>query len=566
MKQIIILFVLLLVILEATASEASPGQHTLHNTNGGKKYGGAIHLNENEEPRSFDPAQISEKGNIDIAENIYDRLLEYDENLNVRPSLAKSMPEISPDGLIYTFHLRTDVYFHDDPCFPGSIGRKFTARDVLYCWTRSCDPRTRTLAMPYFEIIQGAQEYYADPILHSEGVKGIQTPDDSTFVVTLTTPFSPFIDYCATVGFICPREAIERYGDDFIHHAVGTGPFKLVDYEAGNYCLLLRNQHYWGKDPEDNQLPYLDSVRFTFVQDSRIEMLEFKAGRLDHKYRIPSGSFENVFDKSNRLKDEYRQYQIGRVAANSTQFYGFNCEMPGVSNVHLRRAISLAIDRKKIVADILGEQASGPGDYGLVPPSMLPNRAINGMNFNPAKARKELGIAKKELNGKIPEIKLCVNQGGGRNQQVAQAVISMVKDCLGIDIQIEIRSWPDLTELIDAGKAPFFRLGWISDYPNPQSFLALLYGNNIPSSGPSSMNLVRYRNSVFDRLYEEALRETNRSKALNLWAQCDRVAVEDAAMVILYYDEDFHLLQPWVMDFPINSQNDNAMKHVWFSQ
>jgi peptide/nickel transport system substrate-binding protein len=80
------------------------------------------------------------------------------------------------------------------------------------------------------------------------------------------------------------------------------------------------------------------------------------------------------------------------------------------------------------------------------------------------------------------------------------------------------------------------------------------------------MNLVHYSNPVFDRLYEQALRETERSKALSLWAQCDMVAVKDAAMVILYYDEDFHLLQPWVMDFPLNAQNDNPMKGVWFSE
>ena len=122
------------------------------------------------------------------------------------------------------------------------------------------------------------------------------------------------------------------------------------------------------------------------------------------------------------------------------------------------------------------------------------------------------------------------------------------------------------TPMIDDGKAGYFRLGWIADYPDPQNFLNLLYSKNIPANGPSSVNQTRYKNPEFDRVYEQAIAETDRAKAMQLWAQCDQIAINDAPQVILYYDEDYHVIQPWVKDFPIDPQDNNPMKRVWLSE
>ncbi|HYM19373.1 MAG TPA: ABC transporter substrate-binding protein [Candidatus Kapabacteria bacterium] len=565
-KYVLLAFVMLLAL--GSCVKKHQVSHTLRDGKGGKKFGGTLNVNETGDLRSLDPPQINDQTSSHIAENIYDRLIEFDSVLNFRPCLARALPEISADGITYTFHLRNDVYFQDDPCFPNGKGRKFTAQDVVYSWTRCCDPRTNTLALPYFQVIRGAKEYF-DSKASLSGVSGLKAPDDTTLVVTLVKPFSPFINYC-TVGaaYIYAHEAVEYYGKDFTHHGVGTGPYRFLDYKEGRYCLLARNEHYWQHDDAGNKLPYIDSVKFSFIQDDKSELLEFKAGKLDHKYRIPNEFFNDVVDQDKHLVGEYKQYQLARIAALATQFHGFNCMYPGVSNVHLRRAIAFAIDRRKIVKYVLRGQAFSPGEHGLVPPGMpgYPFDSVHGFVFNPDSARAELEIAKHELDGNIPDLTLYVNKGGGRNQDVAQAVQGQIKENLGIDVHLEVKEWSQLTPMVDDGKAAYFRLGWIADYPDPQNFLNLLYSKNIPSSGPSSINQTRYRNPEFDKIYEQAMSETDRATVLRLLAKCDQLAIVDAPQVILYYDEDYHLIQPWVRNFPINAQDNNPFKWTWFSE
>src|SRR5205814_1652777 len=112
------------------------------------------------------------------------------------------------------------------------------------------------------------------------------------------------------------------------------------------------------------------------------------------------------------------------------------------------------------------------------------------------------------------------------------------KENLGINLELQQLEFSQLTPRIDDGKAPFFRLGWVADYPNPENFLNLLYGKTVPSSGPSTINSTRYKNPEYDRLFEAAIAEVDRSKTNQLFAEAENVAMQDAPYVVLYYDED----------------------------
>jgi peptide/nickel transport system substrate-binding protein len=252
----------------------------------------------------------------------------------------------------------------------------------------------------------------------------------------------------------------------------------------------------------------------------------------------------------------------------AVQFYGFNTTTPPVNNRHLRRAIAFAVDRDKIIKYILKDQAAGPGVHGIVPPAMpgYPVDRVHGFSFNPDSALAELALAKKELGGDIPPLTLYLNAGGGRNTEVAEAIQSQVKENLGITVNLQMLEFSQLTPRIDDGKASFFRLGWIADYPDPENFLNLLYGKNIPPSGPSTINSTRYNNPEFDRLFADAITETDHAKVLQLFADAENIAIQDAPMVVLYYDEDYHLLQPNVRDFPANAMFQLDMKYCWFSE
>ncbi len=565
-------FVFFIILLCGTlfpsCSRKAGIQHSLREGSGGKKLGGTFHVNETADIRSLDPVQMNDQSSVQVGENVYDRLLEFDEGLNLIPGLS-ALPEISKDGLTYTYHLRTDAYFHDDACFPNGKGRKFVASDAIYCYTRALDRTTNTGAEPYFKYIKGGPAYYESNKLPSGGLPGMQALNDSTLVITLEKPFSPFLFYPAVgFGFIYPHEAVEHYGRDFVFHPVGTGAFKFVEYKQAQYCNLVRNERYWKHDSAGNQLPYLDTLQFSFILDNKVEIEQFQAKKLDHVYRIPSEFFQDMVDDHKELKGNWKKYNLVHVPALAVQFYGFNCTTPPVNNRHLRRAIAFAVDRDKIIKYILKGQAAGPGVHGIVPPSMpgYPVDLVHGFRFNPDSALAELALAKKELGGTIPDVTLYLNAGGGRNTEVAEAIQSQVKENLGINLQLQMLEFSQLTPRIDDGKAPFFRLGWIADYPNPENFLNLLYGKSIPPSGPSTINSTRYNNPEFDRLFEAAINETDRVKSYQDFAEAENVAIQDAPYVVLYYDEDYHLLQPNVRDFPANAMFQLDMKYCWFSE
>ncbi len=542
-------------------------KHSLRPGKGGKMYGGTFRINETADIRSLDPVQMNDQTSVQVGENVYDRLLEFDEKLNLIPGLS-AMPVISNHGLTYTYHLRTDVYFQDDPCFPGGKGRKFVASDVIYCFTRALDRTTNTGAEPYFRYIEGAEQYYLSNKLPPGGIPGLKAPNDSTVVITLTKPFSPFLYYPAVgFAFIYPHEAVDYYGRNFVLHPVGTGAFRFVKYKQSQYCTLVRNPHYWKFDSSGNRLPYLDTIQFTFIPDTKVELQEFEANKLDHVYRIPSEFFQEMVSPNKELKGKWKKYRLVHVPALSVQFYGFNTTDPVVSNRHLRRAIAFAIDRKKIIRYVLKGQAAQPGNYGIVPPAMpgYPYKLVHGFSFHPDSALHELAIAKQELGGQIPAITLYYNAGGGRNTDVAEAIQSELKENLGLTVHLQLLEFSELTPRVDDGKAPFFRLGWIADYPNPENFLNLLYGKSIPPSGPSTINSTRYKNPVFDSLFRAAIAETDQAKSFALFAKAENIAIQDAPYVILYYDEDYHLLQPNVRDFPANAMYQLDMKYCWFS-
>jgi len=541
--------------------------HSLRAGKGGKMYGGTFHVNETADIRSLDPVQMNDQTSVQVGENVYDRLLEFDENLNLIPGLS-ALPVISNNGCTYTYHLRTDAYFNDDPCFPGGKGRKFVAADVIYCYTRALDRTTNTGAEPYFKYIKGGAAYYSSNKLPPGGLPGLQAPNDSTIVITLDKPFSPFLFYPAVgFGFIYPHEAVEHYGRDFVFHPVGTGAYRFVQYKQAQFCTLVRNDRYWKFDSAGNRLPYIDTVQFTFIPDNKVELQEFEANKLDHVYRIPSEFFQEMVGPNKELKGKWKKYHLVHVPALAVQFYGFNTTSPVVSNRHLRRAIAFAIDRNKIIRYVLKGQAAEPGNHGIVPPSMpgYPINTVHGFSFHPDSALAELALAKQELGGTIPDLTLYFNAGGGRNTDVAEAIQSQLKENLGINLHLQMLEFSELTPRVDDGKAPFFRLGWIADYPNPENFLNLLYGKSVPPSGPSTINSTRYKNPAFDRLFDSAIDETDRAKSFTLFAEAENIAIQDAPYIVLYYDEDYHLLQPNVRDFPANAMFQLDMKYCWFS-
>ncbi|HEY1115120.1 MAG TPA: ABC transporter substrate-binding protein, partial [Chitinophagaceae bacterium] len=223
---------------------------------------------------------------------LYNTLVEVDSQLNIVPSLATRWA-VSDDRKTYTFFLRNDVFFHDDPCFPGGKGRRMTARDVEYSLRRIMD---KTTASPGAWIFNNRVD-------SAEGFKAL---NDTTFQVKLLQPFNPILgilsmQYCSVI----PREAVQKYGNDIRRHAVGTGPFQFVAWEEGQALILKKNPRYFERNEKGQRLPYLDGVKVTFYDSKATEFLLFRQGKLDFINDIDASFKDEVLTKRGTLRKEW---------------------------------------------------------------------------------------------------------------------------------------------------------------------------------------------------------------------------------------------------------------------
>ena len=217
-----------IISLLLTVLAISSCQHG--NDNSDKKI---FKYNESAGIASLDPAFAKDQAMIWATSQLFNGLIQLDSNLNVRPCIAKSW-NISNDGLTYTFHLRPDVYFHKSDCFADST-RCVVAADFVYSFNRILDEK---VASPGRWIFSEVDYDGSQPAFFA--------PNDSTFIIRLRQPFSPFLGmlgmpYC----FVVPHEVVEHYGTDFRQHPIGTGPFKFQLWKENTKLVMRKNPYYF---------------------------------------------------------------------------------------------------------------------------------------------------------------------------------------------------------------------------------------------------------------------------------------------------------------------------------
>jgi len=545
----------------------------LKEAKGGKYYGGVFKSNETEYFRSLYPPNITEVGGHRIANQIYEGLVMFDQkDLSVKPALAESW-DISDDGLTYTFHLRKGVVFHDDPCFPNGEGREFKAQDVKYCFDRWCSFDVNNKGYEFIkDRILGSVDYYnatKDGNAPAGGCRGIRVIDDYTVEVKLERPLGFFMNLLSLAfSYIYPQEAVEKYGDDMRIETVGTGPFVIKTLKENDAVVLVRNNNYWGVDDSGNQLPYLNALRWSFIADKKSELLAFKQKKIDFMYRFPLEMVDEMYSEEKQaLIGEYAQYQYQESPHMTTQYYGFKNMGELFNNKKLRQAFNYAVDREKIVKYTV-KGAGIPGHYGIVPPAYpgFDAKSIKGFKYDPAKA-KQLMAEAGYPNGKgFPEIDLQINSGGGRNEQVAEAIQKMLMDNLNIKLNITKMPFAQHLEACETSKAEFWRAGWVADYPDPENFLNLLYSGHIPEkmTDRSYLNTTRFKNAEYDALYDKAMTITDTKERYKVYAEMDQIAAEYGPWLILFYTKDRRILQSNIRNYPQNPMEYRLLRDVYF--
>jgi oligopeptide transport system substrate-binding protein len=541
---------------------------------GGIKYGGTFRFNESEYFKSLFPLSITETVGHHIITQIYEGLTSFNpKDLTVLPCLAESW-KISEDGKTYTFVIRKGVYYHDDPCFKDGKGRMVNAHDFEYCLSLLCAPDSKNNGFSFFRgVVKGATEHY-EALQNKQAnvppVEGIKVLSDSVLEIDLQQPCPSFLQrlalpFCA----VFPKEAFEHYKGDILYHTVGAGPFLLKAVKQDEAVILSRNEKYWGKDEYGNQLPYLDGIKISFIKEDKTEMLEFQKANLDMKYRLPFDMIDDILDENKQLKGIYKAFVLQVQPELATQYYGFMVLDKLFNNKNIRLAFNYAIDRAKI-ADYTSKGEGIPCFNGMVPKGMpgYDNDLVHGYSFDVKKAKDYLAKAGYPNGKGFPKVTLEINSGGGRNEKVAEAIQKMLIENLNIDVEITQVVWAQHINNIETAKVGFFRFAWVADYPDPENFLNLFYGQNVPKTFEESsyMNPFRYKNPDYDALFEKAIATVDPVERNKLYAKLDQVAVDDAPFMPIYYSVNRRLLQPYVKNFPNNGMEYRSFREVWLSK
>jgi peptide/nickel transport system substrate-binding protein len=542
--------------------------------NGPVKYGGVFKMNENEDFRTLYPIAIVDVVGGHIGAQVYEGLVKFNQkDLSVMPGLAYRY-ETFDNATRFIFHLRKGVMFHDNACFPGGKGREMNAGDVKFSFDKLCAVSKNNLqyANTFKDRVVGANSYYESTEKKAalkDGVSGVVMVDDSTIELKLTRPMPNFLTVLCTQGcWVYPHEAFEKYGDEMRVNCVGTGPFKIKMIKEGESVSLERNPNYWMYDEWNNRLPYLDYVEFHFIKDKRAEIMAFRSKDLDMVYRLPVEMAKDILGELEQAKENSADFALQSNPAMSLTYFGFQTKLKPFDNVKVRQAFNYAIDRQYIADKVLQGDAA-PGIYGIVPPSMpqYDYKGVTGYTYDPEKARQLLAEAGYPGGKGFPEVTLQINNGGGdRNTMTAEYVTNKLKENLNITVKIEPMPFAQHMETVFTGKSLFWRFGWIADYPDPETFLTTLYSRHIPATmdEPSSLNSGRYSSPQFDSIFDAAMVEVDPEKRAELFRRADQVAMNDAAIMPIYYEVNDRLIKRNVRGFDINPMEYRDMTKVWF--
>lgn len=479
---------------------------------------GYVYYRLNTNPTTLDPALIVDVTGGSIAAKLFNGLVRLGPDLSVQPDIAKDW-SISKDGLTYKFWLRNDVNFSNQ--------RAVKANDIKYSFKRILDPENMSPNTWVLDKILGAEEFMKGKAVD---IEGLQVIDDYTLEVRLRKPFSAFLYLLTmTAAYVVPFEEVEKWGPDFSAHPVGTGPFVIKEWLPNRELRLEKREDYF-EGPA-----YVKGMFYRIIPENLTAVTEFEIGNLD-VITIPASEYMRF------RKDSKKQNFISSLKGINTYYVGLNCSKPPFNNPDLRRAVSYAIDREKILNTIYegrGRLADGP-----VPDLIRTWKSSIPYEYNPEKARE---IIKSEwLQDSSISFYVSTDQEVVDIAEVIQSYINAA----GMKVEIKRLEWSAYKEALNKGEPDMFFLGWWADYPDPENFLfPLFHSSNFGAGG----NRTRYKNPTVDSLVEKGQHTLDSNERNVLYHKAEDLIVADAPWVFLWHRTDFTIRQPWIRNYRIYS-------------
>ena len=499
--------------------------------------------NEHSNIATLDPAFASNPQLIWPTNQLFNSLVQLDDELNIQPDIAKNWT-FNDSSLTYKFNLRNDVYFHKSEVFLDNYKdstRLVTAHDFEYSFNRLLDEK---VAARGSWVLNNVNRFYAE--------------NDSTFSIQLNQPFPAFLGllsmrFCSVV----PKEAIDYYGNDFRSNPVGTGPFKFKLWEENVKLVLRRNPDYFEKDELGNQLPYLEAVAITFLPDKQSEFLQFVQGKLDFVSGLDNSYKDEILSTKGKLQEKYKN-QVNLITSPylNTEYLGFYMDSPSseIQSKKIRQAINYGFDRVKMIR-YLRNGIGIPAVNGFIPKGLAGFNNMKGYTYQPEKAKELVRQYMEESGNNNPSIAI------GTNSQYLDLCefIQRELEKIGVQVQIDVVPPSTLRQMKSSGELALFRASWIADYPDAENYLSLFYSKNFTPNGP---NYAHFKNNIYDSLYVASLSLTNIEKRKLLYEKMDSIIIEEAPVVPLYYDMAVRFVSKKVSGLGINPQNFLVLKKV----
>jgi len=470
-------------------------------------------------PITLDPAIAKDFSSYTYVVHIFSGLVRLDHELNVVPDIAERWEE-SPDGTEFTFYLREGVRFHS--------GREVRAADVKYSWERACHPETGSdTALTYLGDILGVSEMIDG---HVDEISGVEVVGDYILRVTIDAPRPYFLSKLAyPTAFVVDSTNVAS-GTGWWRKPVGTGPFKLREWTAGQWLILERNDDYYG-DPAGVELVvyYLSGPPMAMYELGHIDVVSVY-GPYIHRVRDQAGPFYPELAVTPEL---------------SLYYLGFNTARPPFDDVSVRLAFCHAVNRERIsrliLRDMVGEAK------GILPPGMPGyDEGLAGLDYDVEKARDLISASSYADVSNLPPITVTVSGYGNYIPEFLGAIIQEWQQNLGVEVSVRQMEPEPFVYNLKKEKDEMFLLGWIADYPDPHNFLDILFRTGAEN------NIFEYSNPVLDELLDRAAVEQDADVRLALYREAERIVVEDAPCLPLWHGINHVLVRASIKGYEVN--------------
>jgi oligopeptide transport system substrate-binding protein len=527
--------------------------------------------------KGFDPIQSSDTASSKQVGKVYEGLLQYDylkRPYELIPALAEAMPKVSNNGLTYTFNLKKGVMFHDDPSFPNGKGREVKASDVVYSIKRLAD--SKNVAAGWWLLdgkIKGLNEWRErnsdrEMTNYNEEVEGLKALSDYTVQFTLSRPFPQFLYSLAmSYTYVVPKEAVEKYGPEFINHPVGTGPFMLESpFNAGsNKLVFIKNPNYRDEfypttaSEEDKKaglltdagkkLPLVDKIVVNIQTEGSTQWLNFDKGKTDYLV-VPKDNFDDVVMPGKGVTDKYAKRGVDLYVTPDMEvtYMTFNHDMELFQNEKLKQAMSLAFDRaeyNKLILNGRGVKAMSPTPPGVA--GNIHNLQNEFTEFDLEKAKKLLAEAGYPGGKGLPVINYELT-ATTTSTQAAQLFQKNMKE-IGVTIKLNTNTWPQLTEKIKKRKAMMWGIAWIADYPDAENFLQLFYG---PNSSPGA-NGSNFNDPWFNMNFKKASMMQSGPERTSLYEKLNKYIAKKVPWILGFHRKSFVVKNAWLKNYKFSS-------------